>query len=75
MTDDTPLRCASCGEPIRDDQRVIRLQVGAGSRSGFSHLLLREDAYRVVSWLCWVPNLVLVDAWLLPRVRLVPRRR
>jgi hypothetical protein len=32
-----------------------------------------EDAYRVVSWLCWVPNLVLVDAWLLPRVRLVPR--
>jgi hypothetical protein len=32
-----------------------------------------EDAYRVVSWLCWVPNLVFVEAWLLPRVRLVPR--
>ena len=32
-----------------------------------------EDAYRVVSWLCWVPNLVIVEAWLLPRVRLVHR--
>jgi uncharacterized membrane protein len=32
-----------------------------------------EDAYRVVSWLCWVPNLVIVEVWLLPRVRLVPR--
>ena len=30
-----------------------------------------EDAYRVVSWLCWVPNLVFVEAWLLPRARLV----
>jgi hypothetical protein len=28
-----------------------------------------EDAYRLVSWLCWVPNLVFVEAWLLPRVR------
>ena len=28
-----------------------------------------EDAYRVVSWLCWVPNLVIVEAWLLPRAR------
>jgi Predicted membrane protein (DUF2306) len=26
-----------------------------------------EDAYQVVSWLCWVPNLVFVEAWLLPR--------
>jgi uncharacterized membrane protein len=32
-----------------------------------------EDAYRVVAWLCWVPNLVIVEAWLLPRARLAPR--
>ena len=31
-----------------------------------------EDAYRVVSWLCWVPNLVIVEAWVLPRFRLAP---
>lgn len=24
-----------------------------------------EDAYRAVSWLCWVPNLVIVEVWLL----------
>lgn len=32
-----------------------------------------EDAYRIVSWLCWVPNLVLVEAWLLPRAGLPAR--
>ncbi len=32
-----------------------------------------EDAYRVVSWLCWVPNLVFVEAWVLPRIQLAPR--
>jgi uncharacterized membrane protein len=31
-----------------------------------------EDAYRVVSWLCWVPNLVIVETWLRPRARLAP---
>lgn len=45
MSDETPLRCAGCGEPIRDDQTVIRLQVGVGRESGFSHQLLRDDAY------------------------------
>jgi uncharacterized membrane protein len=32
-----------------------------------------EYAYQVVAWLCWVPNLVIVEAWLLPRARLAPR--
>lgn len=26
-----------------------------------------EDAYRAVSWLCWVPNLLVAEAWLVPR--------
>jgi uncharacterized membrane protein len=28
-----------------------------------------EDAYRLVSWLCWVPNLVIVEVWLLAGTR------
>ena len=34
-----------------------------------------EAAYRVVSWLCWVPNLMIVEAWLLLRGRLVRLRQ
>lgn len=26
-----------------------------------------EAAYRAVSWLCWVPNLLVAEAWLVPR--------
>lgn len=25
-----------------------------------------EPAYRVIAWLCWVPNLVVVQLWLVP---------
>lgn len=45
MTDTTPIHCAGCGEPITDDQSVIRLSLGVGRPDGFSHALLREDAY------------------------------
>jgi hypothetical protein len=39
------IRCAACGEPIEDEQQAIRLAIGVGRPPGFSHLLLREDAY------------------------------
>jgi len=26
-----------------------------------------EDAYRVVAWICWVTNLVIVESWFVPR--------
>ena len=43
---DDPIRCLGCGEPIRDDQTVIRLTAGVGTASGeFSGLLLRPDVF------------------------------
>lgn len=45
MDDSDTLRCAGCGEPIEDDQQVIRLSIGIGRPGEFSHLLMREDAY------------------------------
>lgn len=45
MTDESALRCAACGEPILDEQQAIRIGVGVGRPEGFSHLLMREDAY------------------------------
>jgi hypothetical protein len=44
-TTDTPLRCANCGEPILDDQTVIRLSAGVGRPAGFSHALMFDDAF------------------------------
>ncbi len=45
MDEQPGLICAACGEPIRDDQTVIRLQLGVGRPEGFSHLLMRDDTY------------------------------
>jgi len=45
MTSPDQLRCASCGEPIGDDQQAIRISVGVGRPEGFSHLLMRDDVY------------------------------
>ncbi len=45
MADTVELRCAACGGPIEDDQQVLRLSVGVGRAEGFSHLLMRDDAY------------------------------
>lgn len=45
MSQGHELRCAACGEPITDDQQAIRLEVGVGRPEGFSHLLMRDDAY------------------------------
>jgi hypothetical protein len=45
MADVDDLRCALCGEPIEDEQQAIRLSIGVGRPDGFSHLLMREDAY------------------------------
>ena len=48
MTDanDTGLRCTACGDPILDDQTVIRLALGVGRPTeGFSHALMRDDVY------------------------------
>ncbi|HWA56799.1 MAG TPA: DUF2306 domain-containing protein [Gemmatimonadales bacterium] len=28
-----------------------------------------DEAYRAVTWLCWVTNLVIVEAWFIPRLR------
>lgn len=28
-----------------------------------------DEAYRAVAWLCWVPNLILLESWILPRAR------
>jgi len=44
-TTDTPLRCANCGQPILDDQTVIRLSAGVGRPAGFSHALMVDDAF------------------------------
>lgn len=45
MADGDELQCAACGEPIEDDQQVMRLSLGIGRPEGFSHLLMREDVY------------------------------
>jgi hypothetical protein len=45
MDDRTPLVCAGCGEPIEDDQTVVKLSVGVGRDTGFSHALMIDDAY------------------------------
>ena len=43
---DDPIRCLGCGEPVRDDQTVVRLTAGVGTASGeFSGLLLRPDVF------------------------------
>lgn len=47
---------------------TLRLQMGAFAAGG----LRFEDYYPVVAWLCWVPNLVVVE-WLL--LRGTPARR
>jgi hypothetical protein len=41
---DAPL-CSACGQPIEEDQQAIKLSIGVGHPTGFSHLLMREDAY------------------------------
>jgi hypothetical protein len=43
MTD--PFVCAACGEPILEDQTVVRVSLGAASDGAFSHALLRPDVY------------------------------
>ncbi len=42
---DATLRCAGCGEPIREDQTIIRLNAGVARDGAFSHLLMRPDVY------------------------------
>jgi hypothetical protein len=37
------LRCMACGEPITEDQTVLRLSVGTARDDDFSHLLMRPD--------------------------------
>ena len=37
--------CAACGQPITEDQTVVRLSLGAASEGQFSHALLRPDVY------------------------------
>ena len=43
-------RCAGCGEPLLEDQTVLRLSVGAVRDEGFSHLLMRPDVFLHAGW-------------------------
>lgn len=41
----TALWCAGCGEPIEEDQTVLRVNAGVARGDAFSHLLMRPDVY------------------------------
>jgi hypothetical protein len=45
VSGDALFRCAACGEPILDDQAVLRLSIGVGRPDGFSHALMRDDVF------------------------------
>ncbi len=38
-------RCAGCGQPLTEDQTVLRLSVGTVRDEAFSHLLMRPDVF------------------------------
>lgn len=44
------VRCAGCGDPLLEDQTVLRLSVGAMRDDGFSHLLMRPDVILHAGW-------------------------
>jgi hypothetical protein len=46
---------------------MLRLYLPAAQTMGFQF----EDAYPVIAWICWVPNLVVAE-WFFVRSRFVP---
>jgi hypothetical protein len=44
---------------------TLRLYIPIGVASGLAF----ESVYPTVAWACWVPNLMLVEWWILPRHR------
>lgn len=49
---------------------TLRIYVPASQIAGLPF----EDAYRVIAWLCWVPNLLVVEWLIRRRLDLAPRR-
>jgi uncharacterized membrane protein len=42
---------------------TLRIYLPLAAVAGFQF----DDAYRVVSWMCWVPNLLIAETWVVPR--------
>ena len=49
---------------------TLRLYLGVAAAAGFSF----DSAYPVIAWLSWLPNILLVDAWMCWQQRRPPSR-
>jgi hypothetical protein len=44
---------------------TLRIDIPVGQIAGVPF----ADAYQVISWMCWVPNLVAAEWWIIPLMR------